>query len=94
MNMSRIVFLTDVSTYIGEKIDDYTKNKLLKNPWTPINDYEFPFSTRITNDKEKKSFGKTIWKLIKNGLFYQRLRVKENRERLMSIVKTLIFLDK
>lgn len=49
-------FSNDIGDYVGKEISDYVKKNLLENPWTPHDNYEFPFSSRMVNGKPKRNY--------------------------------------
>ena len=48
----------DIGHYIDgdQTIDDFTKKTLLENPWMPLKNYAFPYSTRIVKNNERKHY--------------------------------------
>lgn len=53
---SDLVFDNDIGNFIGKKLDDHTKCRLLENPWKPLKNFEYPFSIHKKKGKEEKRF--------------------------------------
>jgi len=47
---------SDVGTYVGKPITDYTNYQLLKNPWRPPPTYQLPYSIHMGKGRETKRY--------------------------------------
>ncbi|KAG8177408.1 hypothetical protein JTE90_020437 [Oedothorax gibbosus] len=57
---SKGILTNDIGNFIGKDIDDYTKMSLLEHPWSPPENYSFPFSQRTVSGKLVKNYIKRI----------------------------------
>lgn len=49
-------FSSDIGKFVGGKVNDYTKRRLLETHWCPPDNYSFPYSLHRKNGKNEKRY--------------------------------------